>query len=246
MYTDIRIGTSGWYYDHWKGIFYSSDLPKNKWLTFYYERFNTVEINATFYRHFNDSTFFNWATVVPGDFLFVFKASRIITHRKYLKNCREDIKAFERQCLLIRKHYGMTLLQLPPGLKYEPELLHDVLGFFSYPEKVAVEFRHPSWFNEKTAKILSGYGACMCNVDAPTLQEIRWITGENVYIRLHGRSHWYRHDYTEKELQETSEYILDFAKEGAKRIFVFFNNDFRGYAISNAILLKQILDRYSG
>lgn len=111
MYANIRIGTSGWYYDHWKGIFYPSGLPRKKWLAFYYERFNAVEINAPFYRHFKDTTFFNWATGVPGDFLFVFKVPRIITHRKYLKNCREDIKVFESQCLLIQEHYGMALMQ---------------------------------------------------------------------------------------------------------------------------------------
>ncbi len=241
MKADIRIGTSGWYYDHWIGSFYPSGLPKNKWISFYQETFDTVEINATFYRHFPDSTFLNWAGKTNEDFLFVFKAPRIITHRKYLKNCQKDIRDFERQCLLIQEHYGMILLQLPPALHYDPDLLKQTLAFFTHPEQIAVEFRHSSWFNRDTAAVLEDYNACLCNVDSPALHEMQWVTGENAYIRLHGRSQWYQHNYTEEELHEIADRVHTFEERGAKRIYIFFNNDFGGYAPANALTLKQML-----
>lgn len=238
---DIRIGTSGWYYDHWKGVFYPQGMPKSKWLLYYQEHFNTVELNATFYRRFHDETFLNWTAKAGKNFLFVFKAPRIITHRKYLKDCKEDIRAFERQCLLTGDKYGMILLQLPPQMKPDVSRLAEALRWFKYPDKVAVEFRNKAWVTQDVIRILEQNGVSFCNVDSPGMHETGWKTGENIYFRLHGRKHWYSYNYSAEELEELAGQIILLDKRGAKRIFVLFNNDFGGYAPANAILLHKLL-----
>jgi len=237
----FMVGTSGWFYDHWKGVFYPEDLPKKGWFQYYQKYFQTVEINATFYRRFKDQTYFNWANQVAEGFTYVLKVQRIITHRKFLKNCSEDIREFSRSASLLGNKLGLLLLQLAPQTPYDPELLKNVVHSFNNSRIVAIEFRDKKWLTGEIKKILIDAGAVFCNVDSPKLRCLDWITSEIAYIRLHGRTQWYRYNYSDNELEEIANIAKGFIGEGAKKIYIFFNNDFEGHAPNNAQRLIEFL-----
>jgi uncharacterized protein YecE (DUF72 family) len=236
----LFIGTSGWTYDHWRGAFYPEDLAKAKWFSYYAERFNAVEINATFYRTFKDQTYINWRKKAPEGFRYIFKAPRIITHRKYLVDVAEEIKAFEHSASLLEDKLGLILLQLAPTTPYDIGRLRAAFSAFANPHKVAVEFRHKQWLTEETLSLLREFGVTFCNPDSPRNALTDIVTSPQGYLRLHGRQLWYSHDYSEQELIEIVETIRRITTCGAKTVYVFFNNDYEGFAPKNAALLKKI------
>lgn len=236
------IGTSGWHYDDWKVKFYPDKLPKAKWLEYYCTKFNTVEINATFYRFFKDETFHNWAQQTPEDFKFVLKAPQLITHRKYLKNCEDTIKEFSRSANLLEDKLGLILLQLAPKTIYDPEVLKKALLEFKDPKKVVVEFRSEKWLNEDIFIMLKELGVVFCSIDTPALHVNEIVTSETAYFRMHGRDQMYTYDYTDNDLIEISHVIKKVIEKGAKRVYAFFNNDVNCYAPKNALRLKEILN----
>ncbi len=235
------IGTSGWTYDHWKGNFYPSELTRKNWFNYYTDHFDTVEINATFYRRFEDQTYLNWAFKAPEHFQYVLKVPRIITHRKFLRDCELDIREFWRSAKLLREKLGLLLLQLSPQIPFAPGLLKKALSSFNDPKKVAVEFRNESWLNQETYNLLKKIGVVFCNVDSPRFSFIEWTTSDIAYIRLHGRKRWYSYNYTDHELEEIAEAARQLNNKGARKVYVFFNNDFEGYAPRNALRLIEIL-----
>jgi len=239
--TQYFIGTSGWSYPHWQGLFYPQELPQSKWFEHYSRIFSTVEVNATFYRTFKDTTYQKWYQRAPSNFRYVLKAHRIITHRKYLQNAEEEIKDFSRKADLLENKLGMILLQLAPQTPYEPERLKKVLLLFSNPTKVAVEFRHKQWFTQEIQDLLRELGTTICSVDSPKLELIDWLTSNQAYIRLHGRKRWYRYDYSTQELQEVATLAQDMSKRGAETIYIYFNNDFEACAPHNALTLMELL-----
>lgn len=238
---NFLIGTSGWSYNHWKCVFYPNGLPQNKWFGFYTTYFSTVEVNATFYRSFKDQTYFKWYEKAPEKFYYVLKVPRIITHRKYLHHVEDDIKNFNRSAQLLKEKFGLMLLQLAPKTKYDPELLRHVLAAFDNPQKVAIEFRHKKWMTNEIKELLTEVGSVFCIAESSKTELCDWLTTEVAYIRLHGRKQWYAYDYTEHELQEIADLSQILVHKGAKQIYIFFNNDFEGYAIKNATELKGIL-----
>ena len=235
------IGTSGWTYDHWKGRFYPEGLAKTKWFLHYCKSFSTVEINATLYRRFKDEVYIKWKNNVQKDFRYVLKAPRIITHRKYLINVDNDIRDFVKSASLLNDKLGLILLQLAPQTKYNPGLLKKTIMLFNNPKKLAIEFRNKVWLTEEIFSLLKESGVVFCNADSPKTSLNDWITSDIAYIRLHGRENWYSYNYSEKELLEISLLLKDLVAKGAKSIYVFFNNDFEGYATENALTLRQIL-----
>ncbi len=237
----MYIGTSGWTYDHWRGSFYPDDLAKAKWFSFYADQFNAVEINATFYRTFQDQTYINWLNRAPEGFRYVLKAPRIITHRKYLEDVTDDINAFEQSASLLEEKLGLILLQLAPGTPYDLQRLRAALLAFRDPKKIAVEFRHTQWLTEDTISLLTEFGVTYCNPDSPRNKLTNFVTSQQGYLRLHGRKQWYSYDYSEQELNEIAETLQRMATDGAETIYVFFNNDFEGFAPKNALLLKKII-----
>ncbi|MFQ5772543.1 MAG: DUF72 domain-containing protein, partial [bacterium] len=180
------VGTSGWSYPHWQGPFYPNDWPKSRWFEYYSQKFKTVEVNATFYRTFKDQTYHKWRQRVSGDFSYVLKAPRLITHRKYLSDVKELIKGFWRSAALLENRLGLILLQLAPGTPYDPERLRTALLNFDDPGKTAVEFRHKKWFTEETRDLLKEVGAVFCTADSPKTELMDWVTSDVAYIRLHG------------------------------------------------------------
>jgi uncharacterized protein YecE (DUF72 family) len=235
------VGTSGWTYDHWKGCFYPEGLPKNRWFDFYSSRFPAVEVNATFYRTFKDQTYLNWRTRAPQGFGYVLKAPRIITHRKYLLDVKEDIKAFCRSSALLEERFEMILLQVAPGTPYDLERLKKALMAFPDPGRVAVEFRNPHWLSPEMEALLRAVGTTFCNVDSPRQKLTDILTSDRAYLRLHGRKHWYSYHYSIGELEEIADLARKLADRGASRVYVFFNNDFEGYAPANAMTLLEML-----
>jgi uncharacterized protein YecE (DUF72 family) len=237
------IGTSGWTYDHWKGCFYPQDLAKSHWFDFYAKRFNAVEINATFYRTFQDQTYLNWKSRAPQGFGYVLKAPKTITHRKLLNDVDADIQAFCRSAALLGDTFEMILLQVAPNLPHDLGLLKHTLQAFSDPSRVAVEFRNACWFNQETESLLSSVGAVFCNVDSPRQKLTEILTSERAYIRLHGRKSWYSSNYTDEELTAIASLARKLIARGARQVYVFFNNDFGGYAPANALVLRKYLQK---
>jgi uncharacterized protein YecE (DUF72 family) len=235
------IGTSGWTYEHWKGRFYPENLPKKGWFDYYASLFSAVEVNATFYRTFVDQTYHNWRERAPQGFGYVLKAPQLITHRKYLLDVEENIQAFYLSCSLLEDKFEMILLQVAPNTPYDLERLQKTLLAFPDPTRVAVEFRCPEWLNQDTLSMLRSVGATICNVDSPQQKITDSLTSSRAYLRLHGRSHWYAYNYSDEELREIAKLAQELAQRGADRVYIFFNNDFEGYAPANALTLHDLL-----
>ncbi len=235
------VGTSGWTYNHWKGRFYPQQLSKKSWFAYYASQFSTVEVNATFYRSFEDQTYYNWREHSPQGFGFVLKAPQSITHRKYLVNAGDDIRTFFQSCSLLQDKFELILLQVAPNMPYDLKRLQTALSAFPDPGRVAVEFRQDEWLNAETLSLLRTVGATICNVDSPQQRLTASLTSDRAYLRLHGRNHWYVYNYSEDELKEIAELARNLVREGAKRVYIFFNNDFEGYAPANARALQAML-----
>jgi uncharacterized protein YecE (DUF72 family) len=237
----IRVGTSGWSYDHWRGGFYPETLAKSRWFDFYAERFHTVEVNATFYRRFKDSTYRNWDDRAPQGFRYVLKVPRLISHRRKLHEVDDLIGEFTRSASLLGRKLGLVLLQLPPNMPYNPERLDAALQAFGSPSRVAVEFRDERWIGEEIFTLLKERGANYCNPDHPehVLSDI--VTGESGYLRLHGRRSWYTDNYTDEELRSIAETARRMQQRGAKEVYIFFNNDYAAYAPHNAADVSRLV-----
>jgi uncharacterized protein YecE (DUF72 family) len=235
------IGTSGWSYAHWRGIFYPEQWPRRRWFEYYSGMFSTVEVNATFYRRFKDLTYHKWYDKAPEGFIYVLKAPRFITHRKYLLGVDKNIRAFSRSASLLRDKLGLILLQLSPRTPYDPERLQRAILTFGHPDRVAVEFRDTKWLTQETKDLLQQLGTTFCSADSPETPLLEWVTGKAAYIRLHGRKQWYSYNYSTEELEEIAALARQMAASGAQQVYIFFNNDTNGYAPVNALTLADIL-----
>jgi uncharacterized protein YecE (DUF72 family) len=235
------VGTSGWTYAHWKGRFYPAELPQKKWFDYYASQFSAVEVNATFYRNFTDQTYHNWRQRAPNGFGYVLKAPKLVTHLKLLTEVEQDIQAFCSSCALLEEKFEMILLQVAPNMPVDLSRLHRALSAFPDPTRVAVEFRRAEWYSQETLKLLESLGATICNVDSPGHRLTDHLTSTRAYLRMHGRAHWYSYNYSEGELAEIAQLAENLAHKGARRVYIFFNNDFEGYAPANAMRLKQLL-----
>ncbi len=235
----IFIGTSGWTYRHWRGRFYPEGLPQRRWLEYYTEHFNTVELNASFYRIPAENTVKNWYRRTPDKFRFAVKGSRIVTHLKKLKDCEETLKLFYRIFEPMGKKLGVVLYQLPPSIHYDPEVLARFLEALPRNIKHVIEFRHPSWFNNNTYEILEDNGAYFCVSDYPGREAPQICVGDIGYLRFHGYKKRYGGEYPPEHLAETGKIVRRWAEEG-KMVFAYFNNDAEGFAVRNAKQLQEI------
>ncbi|OAQ20325.1 DUF72 domain-containing protein [Thermosulfurimonas dismutans] len=237
---EIRIGTSGWNYRHWRGIFYPKKLPTRKWLSYYSQYFDTVEVNSTFYGTPKKETLARWLEETPEGFLFAVKASRFITHLKRLKAVGEALERFFESLSPLYPKLGVILFQLPPSLKYEPELMEEFLSLIPRDFSVTLEIRNSSFHNRDFLRQLERYGVALCLSDTagryPSLLEV--ITADFTYIRLHGSRSLYRSCYTQEELSAWAEKIRAFS---VQKVYVYFDNDSLGWAPENALRLKSLL-----
>jgi uncharacterized protein YecE (DUF72 family) len=237
---DIRIGTSGWYYDHWHGRFYPAELPKSKWFEYYAQHFDTVEINNTFYHLPKEQTLQRWHKIAPKDFVYAVKANRYITHIKKLRDVAEPLERFFERANLLKSRLGPILYQLPPSLRKNFALLESFIKLL--PKKNAVfEFRHESWYSDDTFELLDKSRAGFCIHDMPGKESPRIVTGGMIYVRFHGTSSRYSGSYKKSQLQDWAKWLEGHANN-VQAIYVYFNNDALGHAINNAKQLKSLLN----
>jgi uncharacterized protein YecE (DUF72 family) len=180
----VTVGTSGWHYPHWRGGFYPRTLPPREWLRHYAERFATVEINNAFYRLPEVTAVAGWAAAVPDDFVVTVKASRYLTHVRRLRDPEEPVARFRQRMAGLGSKFGPVLLQLPPNLRIDTDALASTLAAFS-GLKVAVEFRHPSWYVPETQQALADAGAALCITDTAGRRTPLWRTSTWGYVRFH-------------------------------------------------------------
>jgi uncharacterized protein YecE (DUF72 family) len=235
---DIRIGTSGWHYDHWGGRFYPDKLPRSKWFEHYAQHFDTVEINNTFYQLPKHETFKNWHKQAPDNFLFTVKANRYITHVKRLKNVQEPLQRFLERARLLKNNLGTILYQLPPGLHKDLDRLDAFIRLLPKDQTAVFEFRHKSWLSEDTYELLREFNAAFCVHDMPSIPTPRIITADSIYIRFHGSTGKYEGNYPKSTLQNWARWIKEKAK-GIRSIYAYFNNDIHAYAVHNAKTLRE-------
>ena len=231
----IRIGTSGWSYDHWDGALYPQGLPPARRLEVYASRFDTVELNASFYRWPRESTFASWRRRLPEGFLLSVKAPRGLTHAKRLY-APEVWAARIASCWHeLGDTRAVLLAQLPPTLERDDARLDYFLATLPHWIRVAVEFRHDSWLCADVFAILERHGAAYCVMSGANLPCVLRVTAPFVYVRMHGpdREHLYGGSYSEDDLDWWAERIREW--QGAGRdVFVYFNNDGGGNAVRNA------------
>lgn len=242
----IYIGTSGWIYGHWEKIFYPENLKNNEKLKFYSEKFNTVEINYSFYHQPRPTTYQNWYNQTPKNFLFAVKISRFITHIKRLKNIEKSWEKFLENAITLKEKTGSFLLQLPPSFKCDNENLKRIESFLEFSKRknpkiyLAIETRNKTFENNKFFNLLKKHNTALVISDSPT-----WIKIEKpeladfIYIRMHGSKKLFSSKYTKEELEDLAFKIKKWKKD--KEIFVYFNNDALGFAVENANTLKEIL-----
>jgi len=233
------VGTSGWHYDHWRGDFYPADLPRPRWLEHYAKTFDTVELNASFYRLPTEKAFAKWRESVPPGFRYAVKASRFITHIKRLRNVEDELKLFLNRVGLLQDRLGPVLYQLPPGLKRDDGLLEAFLKLLPKGLQHAFEFRNREWLDEGVFDLMRRYGACFCVFDMPGLTTPVVATASFAYVRFHGSTALYYSNYGDEELSEWAERIKGLA--GVDMVYVYFNNDAGGYAVRNALTLRRML-----
>lgn len=233
------IGCSGFYYNDWAGKFYPEELNKKKWLEFYAENFDTVEINNSFYRMPKETTVQGWYDRTPENFLFTLKGSRYVTHVKRLKDVGESVAYFYHLADILAEKLGCILWQFPPSLKMDKERLVSFCKTLSPDYKNVIEFRHPSWFNEEAYDILRQYHTAYCIISAPAgLPEDTVTTADFAYIRFHGKTNWYDYNYSDEQLIHWKNEMENL---NTPEVFVYFNNDYNIRAVENARFLKQLL-----
>ena len=225
----IHVGTSGYNYEAWRGSFYPEDLPGKKMLAYYAERFDTVEINYSFYRKPTPKIVENWAAQVPERFRFALKAWQRITHQKRLRDCAELVTAFVEVARELGPRLAPVLYQLPPNLKADVPLLREFLLQLPRDLKAAFEFRHESWFTEATLSALQDGGAALCVAESEELATPPARTAAFGYFRLR------RLDYDEASLRKWADQVR---APGFEEAFVYFKHEdeARGPAFANQFL----------
>jgi len=231
----LFVGTSGWQYRHWRGLFYPDDLPANRWLEVYAQHFRTVEINNTFYRLPEKATFEAWARRTPADFVFAPKLSRYLSHVRRLREPAEPAALFLERARPLGGKCGPLLLQLPPTMRAEPARLADTLSRFPRPIRVAVEFRDASWYSDAVHEVLVEHGAALCLADrqAHAMSPV-WRTADWTYLRFHQGTGSPDPCYRRSTLQQWAERLAAAWPSSADR-YVYFNNDGAGCALRDAV-----------
>ena len=228
---EIRVGTSGWHYKHWRGSVYPKDLPASKMLTWYAQSFRAVELNNTFYRLPTESALEAWRATVPADFRFAVKGSRFITHMKKLKDPELALDRFFNRVDLLQSKVGPIVFQLPPNWAVDVDRLADFLQALPRAHRYAFEFRHPSWHIEPVYQLLSRHRSALCIYHLAGFTSPLEITADFAYLRLHGPGGKYQGLYDNETLSLWAGRIRSW---NIKAAWVFFDNDDSGFAIQNA------------
>ncbi|MEV4219402.1 DUF72 domain-containing protein [Nonomuraea sp. NPDC049725] len=231
------VGTSGWQYRDWRGVLYPEGVPQRLWLETYAAEFATVESNNAFYRLPPPRTFAAWRERTPDGFVMAVKASRFLTHIRRLAEPEEPVARLMAAVAGLGGKLGPILLQLPPTLRADLGRLDRCLRCFPAGTRVAVEFRHPSWWTDETRAVLEARGAALCWADR--LGRPRnpfWDTAGWGYVRLHeGRAGF---AYGDTSLKTWARRVRE---SGWRDAYVYFNNDPGGAAVRNAARFARLL-----
>ena len=238
----VRIGCSGWNYGHWRERFYPKGCPPSRWLRYYAERFDTVEVNATFYRLPTRKAVAGWVEQSSDGFLLTIKASRYLTHIKRLTDMRQGVARFYERIepLVESPKLGPVLWQLPENFRRDDERLAGALARLP-PGRHCFEFRHASWFQQDVYALLREHGAALVIGDHPKrpFQALE-LTTDWTFLRFHHGSRGRNGNYSERELEEWAQRIAAWRERAD--VHAYFNNDWNAYAIKNALWLKRRLD----
>lgn len=236
----LHIGTSGWNYSDWKGLFYPEDVKSADWLSYYATQFDSTEVNSSFYHLPRATTIANWVLKVPAGFTFCVKVSRYITHIKRLKITDEDLAKFMAVFEPMKSQCGPVLIQLPPSLKFDPESVRQFFTLLqSYNHyRFAIEPRHNTWLQPEAIALLKEHNiAWVISQSGAGFPYEELVTAPDVYVRLHGPKELYFSSYSDTELRMYADKIKRWLAEG-HNVWVYFNNTGKGIAIGNA---KQLM-----
>ncbi len=239
-----RVGCSGWNYASWRhGVFYPERCPARLWLEYYARHFGTVEVNATFYRLPTVKAVQGWVDQTPDDFVFAVKMSRYVTHVKRLRDLGPSMELFYSRIepLVRSPKLGPVLWQLPPTFRRDDDRLAEAFANLP-PGRHAFEFRHPSWFAPEVMELLRAHGVALVIGDRPEVQAFQTheLTADWTFVRFHWGSRGRRGNYSESELRDWARRIRSWPVEES---FVFFNNDWEGFAPRNALRLRELFHR---
>ena len=241
MLGQVYIGTSGWNYKSWRQSFYGG-APQDQWLRFCAERFTAVEVNATFYRLQEKSTYQRWREQTPNDFFFAIKGHRYVTHNKKLLDAEEPVIRCRDSASPLGKRLVAVVWQLPAFLGKDIGRLQKFLDALHHWKRVrhAIEFRHRSWFNDEVAERLERHAVAVCMSDAPAWPMWEKVTTDLVYIRLHGHTRKYASSYSKASLTKWAARIRRWLGEN-RSVHAYFDNDAEGAAPQNALTLLELL-----
>ena len=240
----IHVGTSGWSYRHWAGLFYPENLSSNQYLSYYAERFSAVEVNSMFYHLPDRRTLTAWRDQTPEGFVFACKASRYITHFKKLRDPEASLVRFFNAIDVLGEKRGPVLFQLPPRWHVNVQRLADFLSVRPTWYRCVFEFRDESWFTTDVYDLLEKHRVATCFYDLKGHVSPLKATGEFVYVRLHGPDGPYRGQYPRRTLAEWADRLITWQGEG-KEAFCFFNNDERGSAAKDAQHILGMIEQAS-
>jgi uncharacterized protein YecE (DUF72 family) len=238
---ELRVGTSGFQYDHWLNVFYPEDLPWSQWLEYYAARFDTVELNVTFYRLPSLKTFESWRRRAPKNFLYAVKFSKYATHQKRLAEQEETIDAFLAGAEHLDEFLGPILVQLPPYWRVNAERLNAFLEVAPKRHRWTVEFREPSWLTGEVYEVLKRHRAALCIHDK--LDDHPWeLTADWTYLRFHGPDGGNRKKYSSQKLLACARKVARLLAEGVD-VYAYFNNDLEGHAVEDALTLRRYVEK---
>jgi uncharacterized protein YecE (DUF72 family) len=239
---EVRVGCSGWSYADWRGRVYPEGAPARTWFEHYARRFDTVELNATFYRLPERSTVDGWAAQAPPGFLYAVKVGQFASHRRKLREPETWLGNHLDRAERLGPHLGPNLVQLPPRWRRDVPRLDDFLAAAPDHLRWAVELRDPSWLHDDVFATLQRHGAALCLHDL--LADHPWVrTTDWTYVRFHGPNALeepYHGRYTGRRLWRVAERLGGWADEGAD-VYAYFNNDWYGNAVVDAEWLRDRL-----
>lgn len=239
----VHIATSGWTYKDWAGVFYPPEVKAAGRLAYYATIFDSVEVNATFYRFPTQAMLDAWNRTLKPDFHLVVKGTRVVTHLKKLVDCQEPLAAFWDRVKLLRT-LRVILWQLPPSLPKNVERLKRFLESLPGKNKVrhAVEFRDASWWDDEVADLLAHHRTAFVAISHPSLPNTVYPTTDFLYVRFHGLGkQLYLYDYSERELREWANRLTPYLP--GRTLYAFFNNDYEAHAPHNALRLRELLQK---
>ncbi|MBA3912545.1 MAG: DUF72 domain-containing protein [Acidobacteriales bacterium] len=237
----VIIGTSGWHYKHWREIFYPAKMPPAQYLGFYAQHFRSVEINNSFYRLPTPEAFTQWREHSPPGFVFAVKASRFITHMKKLLDPELAFHRFFERADLLQEKLGPILFQLPPRWAVNLGRLDAFFSALPPQHQYVLELREQSWCIPEVFHLCSHYRVALCIHDYGGSEWPGEITADFTYLRMHGPTGAYYGAYSDHALQGVASRIRKWQRE-LKQVYVYFNNDPEGHAITDAQRLSRMLD----